>query len=281
MASDWIKLHRAFLRWEWFQKPEMVQLFIWLLLNASYKDYRYQGRVIKRGQVVTSRRAICKEIGMPQQVIRTCFERLQETGEIEIQPTHRFSVITICNYDSYQAEILDTNPPLTHYQPTDNPLNNEKSTHQNSGLKLCGTNDYQAEILDTNPLITHSDFAESPKNDPLYKEDKKNIVVVDNARTREELVERLRSEFFASDIKQEHAAMSLRITKVQVLEVAERVFADWLATDIEPSQINMRHLLNHIAVKVEREAKSKPATDKEQWEKDLMIGAIKRRQKLK
>lgn len=75
--------------------------------------------------------------------------------------------------------------------------------------------------------------------------------------------------------------MSLRITKVQLLEVAERVFADWLATDIEPSQINMRHLLNHIAVKVEREAKSKAATDKEQWKKDLMIGAIKRRQKLK
>ena len=281
MASDWIKLHRAFLRWEWFQKPEMVQLFIWLLLNASYKDYRYQGRVIKRGQVVTSRKAINEATGISDQKIRTCIGRLKSTGEIEMQSTNQYSVITICNYDSYQAEILDINQQPTSDQPADNQQNCRKSTSKNSGLNNCDTNICEAEILDINQQPTSQNITKEPKINPLYKEDKKNIVVVDNARTREELVERLRSEFFASDIKQEHAAMSLRITKVQVLEVAERVFADWLATDIEPSQINMRHLLNHIAVKVEREAKSKPATDKEQWEKDLMIGAIKRRQKLK
>ena len=85
--EGWITLHRKFLTWEWFDRPEMVQLFIWLLLNANYADKKWQGQVIKRGQILTTTPKIMEAL------------RLTER-----QTTNRFTIITICNYDRYQND---------------------------------------------------------------------------------------------------------------------------------------------------------------------------------
>ena len=50
MDNGWIKLHRKFL--EWYDKPEMVQLFIFLLLVLMQTINGGEG--IKTGALVTS-----------------------------------------------------------------------------------------------------------------------------------------------------------------------------------------------------------------------------------
>lgn len=120
MEAGWIKIHHKFLDWEWYQESGMVSLFINLLLRANYQPRRWRGMVIERGQLVTGRKQLSIETGLSEQTIRTCLQRLEQTGEIKRQPTNKYSIITICNYESYQCEENKTNQQVTNNQPTSN-----------------------------------------------------------------------------------------------------------------------------------------------------------------
>ena len=39
--EGWVKLHRKFLEWEWYDKSETVHLFLHCLLKANHKDKSY------------------------------------------------------------------------------------------------------------------------------------------------------------------------------------------------------------------------------------------------
>lgn len=102
MKRGWITLHRKFIEWEWFDNPEMVQLFLFLLLEANHADKDWRGIVIKRGQLVTSLASINSKTNLSIRTIRTCLKRLKSTSEVTIKTTNRYSIITICKYDDYQ-----------------------------------------------------------------------------------------------------------------------------------------------------------------------------------
>lgn len=123
MAS-WIKIFRELLQWEWFQKAEMVQLFIYLLLKANCVDKQWQGITIKRGQLATSNATIRQDLRLSEQQIRTCIKRLISTGEITYKSTNRYVVITICNYDKYQEVGNTTN------EQNNEPTNNQSTDKQ-------------------------------------------------------------------------------------------------------------------------------------------------------
>lgn len=123
MAS-WIKIFRELLQWEWFQKAEMVQLFIYLLLKANCVDKQWQGITIKRGQLATSNATIRQDLRLSEQQIRTCIKRLISTGEITYKSTNRYVVITICNYDKYQEVGNTTN------EQNNEPTNNQSTDEQ-------------------------------------------------------------------------------------------------------------------------------------------------------
>jgi hypothetical protein len=130
MSDGWIKIHRKFLDWEWYDKSEMVHLFLHLLLNASVSNKRWHNTPVNRGQLITGRKKLSEETGISQQTVRTCLQRLVETGEIEITPTNKFSIITICNYDSYQDNVGGDNQDTTNGEPTSNPETKPKKTKE-------------------------------------------------------------------------------------------------------------------------------------------------------
>ncbi len=164
--EGWISLHRKFLSWEWFDKPEMVQLFIWLLLNANYTDKKWQGKVVKRGQILTTTPKIMEALRFSEQQARTCISRLKSTGEITCKATNRYTIITICNYDIYQNDNLEsngqnngqTNTPATDEQRTNNghnitnnitikQLNNNSNNSNNNSACVCEERDKIFEIF--------------------------------------------------------------------------------------------------------------------------------------
>jgi DNA-binding transcriptional MerR regulator len=118
--SGWIKIHRKFLDWEWFNKSEAVHLFVYLLLKANHKDSHWQGIEVKRGQFISSLGKISADTGISLQTIRTLLNKLEKTNEIEVKSTNKYSVVTLCKYECYQDETEPTNKQLTNKQQTTN-----------------------------------------------------------------------------------------------------------------------------------------------------------------
>lgn len=126
--SGWIKLHRKLKEWEWYNDSQMVHLFIHLLFGANYEAKQWKGVTVNRGQIITGRKQLSKETGISEQSIRTCMERLKSTNELTIKSTNRYSIITICNYDSYQLSEDDSNQPTNQPNPNKQPATNQQLT---------------------------------------------------------------------------------------------------------------------------------------------------------
>lgn len=157
--EGWIKLHRKFLKWEWFNISEMVHLFIYLLLNANNKEGKWRGTIIKRGQLVTGRKSLSLNTGISEQSIRTCIERLKSTSEITVKSTNKYSIITINKYEDYQIILSDTNQQInqqTNQQSTNNqPTTNHKQEYKKDNkekkkelVKAKKSPDFIDQILD-------------------------------------------------------------------------------------------------------------------------------------
>ena len=116
MSNGWIKIHRKLLDWEWYDEPNVMRLFLHLLLKANHKDKSYRGTVIKKGTLLTGRDLLAKETGLSIQQIRTAINKLKSTNEITIKTNKQGSVIQIVKYEEYQ---ILTNK-VTNKQPDSN-----------------------------------------------------------------------------------------------------------------------------------------------------------------
>lgn len=132
MCNGWTKLHRKILDWEWFTSPSTLQLFIYLLLRANKEDKKWRGILIKRGQLVTSVATISEETKLSTQQVRTSLNRLKSTNEITSKTTNRFTLVTVCKYESYQLyEEVEQQTKQQALQQT----NNKQITNKQQQLK--------------------------------------------------------------------------------------------------------------------------------------------------
>lgn len=132
MCNGWIKLHRKILDWEWFTSPSTLQLFIYLLLRANKEDKKWRGILIKRGQLVTSVATISEGTKLSTQQVRTSLNRLKSTNEITSKTTNRFTLVTVCKYESYQLyEEVEQQTKQQALQQT----NNKQITNKQQQLK--------------------------------------------------------------------------------------------------------------------------------------------------
>ena len=151
----------------------MVHLFVHLVLSANHKDGKWQGVDIKRGQLVTGRKRLKQETGLSEQTIRTGLTRLKSTNEITIKPTSRFSLITVCNYDSYNSDDFSNNQPTPQELTNNQPASNQQVTTNKNVKKEKNDKKYK-----------QSDFSlaqkywQSVKNNPRTpKQDEPNFNV--------------------------------------------------------------------------------------------------------
>lgn len=105
----------------------------------------------------------------------------------------------------------------------------------------------------------------------------KEYIVVDDARTREEAIKKLRCDLQSSPLKIEAAMRATRITDAaQLFNLCDEVFADWsLRND---GSVDWPHLRSQLIIKAEaqrRDAKRLAAIpeakkDVQQWRRDFM-----------
>ena len=124
--SGFVAVKRSIREWGWYHEPKVFTLFMHLLIDANFKDTEWEGRTIKRGQLVTTITLLSADTGLSRQEVRTCLRRLGGSREVLSTSLGRWSIITVCNYDSYQEQQLGCNSVATRSQPDSNSLNKNK-----------------------------------------------------------------------------------------------------------------------------------------------------------
>lgn len=102
MDNTFIKLFRKFEEWEWYTDTNTKVLFLHLLIKANFKNKKWRGIQIKRGERLTSISHLANETGLSNQNIKTAIKKLKSTKEIEVKTTTSYTLIKLINYEKYQ-----------------------------------------------------------------------------------------------------------------------------------------------------------------------------------
>ena len=101
--NGFILLHRKLKQWGWYKDSVVKDLFLHLLLSASFKDFEWMGRQLKAGQLITGRKRLAEELDFTERQIRTALDKLKSTGEVTIETTNKYTIITVVNWEDYQG----------------------------------------------------------------------------------------------------------------------------------------------------------------------------------
>lgn len=106
--NGWVKLHRDITdHWLWDCEFSYAQAWIDLILKACHKPNKLmiKGQLIelKRGQQARSEVTLSKEWKWSRGKVRRFLNQCLNDGMIECEATHLTSIITVCNYDSFQG----------------------------------------------------------------------------------------------------------------------------------------------------------------------------------
>ena len=107
--EGWISLHRKIMENPILNRSRVYsnfEAFIWLFLKANHKDNKFvlgsEILEVKRGQLITSQKKLCRQFKWGSTKLRTFLKLLQSDKMIELKVTPKATQITLCNYDTYQ-----------------------------------------------------------------------------------------------------------------------------------------------------------------------------------
>jgi hypothetical protein len=112
--EGFIALHRKLISNPIFQKPELLQLYVYCLLRANFKDteiiFNDELVKLKRGSFITGIFELCKALKQKQTTTYDRLKLLQKLGYIHIEAKNKFSIITVVNYSKYQKSENENSP---------------------------------------------------------------------------------------------------------------------------------------------------------------------------
>ena len=173
MSGNYIKLDRKILNWKWYGDPNTRALFIHCLLKANWKDGTFKGYKIKRGQFITSLAHLSTDLKLSNQQTRTALSHLESTGEITSWTDNKVRIITINNYDAYQADNRQNTRQVTskqqaNQQSTNKQINNNRRNNTTYYIKEeKEEREERACARETTPTLSEvRDFFKGKNGDP-------------------------------------------------------------------------------------------------------------------
>lgn len=127
--SDYIKLYRSLLEWEWYSDINTTRLFIHMILKANWKEGKFKGQLIPRGSFPSSIGTLADETKLTNDEIRTAIKHLLLTNDITKQSFSKYTVFTVVNYEKFQnvpKQITEESTTNSHSIPILLPTIEEK-----------------------------------------------------------------------------------------------------------------------------------------------------------
>lgn len=118
--AGFVKIYRQILDWEWYSDLYVRVVFMHCLLRANHAPCNWKGVQLKVGQFITSYAHLAKECSLSVQKTRTALNKLKITGELTYKSTSQYSIITINNWNKWQANDMQINKQVTNEQQTSN-----------------------------------------------------------------------------------------------------------------------------------------------------------------
>lgn len=152
MEQGWVKLHRKFINWEWYDEPNVKSVFIDLILNANHQASAWHGHEIEKGSFVTSVADIAARNGLTTQQVRSALTKLEKTGEISKKSTNKNTLIIVLGYAKYQDLFVEeqqtnnkqtTNKQQTNNKQTTNALYNKNEKNEENEKNIYKREPYK------------------------------------------------------------------------------------------------------------------------------------------
>lgn len=156
MGNEWITINKDVFDFEQYESDNVFKVFLYFITHAATQPKIVKGQRLERGQLLVTREAVCEATKMTVQNYRTAVCYLsgsnnqttnKSTQRITIKSTKIFTIITLCEFDSY---VYSNNAYQPTNQPTNQPINQPTNNQQTP--------------LPPNP----------PKNPPFIQKEKEN-----------------------------------------------------------------------------------------------------------
>lgn len=169
---SYIKLHRDILDSYSFANAKHLKIWVWLLLKANYKNAYFNINIgkgettvlVKRGQLIFGRFKAEEELCMDGTFIYRTIQKFKELGQITIKVNSHYSLITICNYESYQGKENESEQAMNRQRSgNEQPMNNTCTTREHIKEEL----EYKEEKEELIINNTKGSFYKAEQVDPL------------------------------------------------------------------------------------------------------------------
>ena len=125
--GHWFKVYCKITESWVFKDPNLLKVWVWCLSKASYKERWVPVKAgrgvievhLKPGQFIFGRHSAALELDMKPESVRKRLHRLLVGANVTIESTTKFSIVTICNWGTYQ------NPKSDEYQLKYQPSTNQ------------------------------------------------------------------------------------------------------------------------------------------------------------
>ena len=121
-------MHRKLLDSGMLRNHSLFTLWVYCLLKANHKPntFIWNGEqvTIQRGQFISGRKEIAKELNMNESCAYRNLKKLEKLGNVNIKSNNKFSLITVCKYNTYQTSNLQSEQ---HFEQQ---VNNKRTTSE-------------------------------------------------------------------------------------------------------------------------------------------------------
>jgi hypothetical protein len=164
----WIKLHRRLIDSEIFTSEKGLKVWIWCLLRANHTDTEIFFGLKKihlfAGQFVFGRDSASNDLKMSSSTVRNWMGVLKKDSYIDIQPTNKYSIVTVLNYTKFQnLDSKKDNKITTKKQQNNTDKNDKNDKNIDTNVSIRGDADINFIIESFSKMFNTTPVDDKPR----------------------------------------------------------------------------------------------------------------------